>query len=110
MKQSMKALTERSDEDDEGSDSEPSVDNYEQDELEDNLQAALDPEDIGETNPFERPFEEEEPTPSVKIPPSLKAPNVEKLLSEKEPSEDGMSMNSGEQQQEAAGPKEEVES
>ena len=97
MKQSMKALTERSDEDEEGSDSEPSVDNYEQDELEDNLQAALDPEDIGETNPFERPFEEEEPTPGVKMPPSLKAPNVKKLISEKESSEDGMSMNSGEQ-------------
>ena len=97
MKQSMKALTERSDEDDEGSDSEPSVDNYEQDELEDNLQAALDPEEIGESNPFERPFEEEEPTPIMKMPPSVMAPIVKKLLSEKEPSEDCMSMNSGEQ-------------
>ena len=66
MKQSMKALTERSDED-EGSDSEPSVDNCEQDELEDNLLAALDPEEVGEANPFERPFEEEEPAISVKM-------------------------------------------
>lgn len=41
----MKALTERSDEN-EGSDSEPSLDNCEQEELEDNLQAALDPEEI----------------------------------------------------------------
>lgn len=40
----MKVLTERSDED-EGSDSEPSVDNYDQEELEQNLQAALDPEE-----------------------------------------------------------------
>ena len=89
MKQSMKALTERSDEED-GSDSEPSVDNYEQDELEDNLQAALDPHEEGEANPFERPFEEEEPEPSAQMP-------FVKELSMKDPSEDNMSIQSNEQ-------------
>jgi len=48
----MEALKEETEEDD-GSDSEPSVDNFELQELEQNLCAALDLEE-GELNPFER--------------------------------------------------------
>ena len=95
MKESMKALTERSDED-EGSDSEPSVDNYEQDELEENLRAALDELEEGETNPFESPFVEENE-------PSVKAPSEKDNLC----SDDNMSLNSVDKQ---ILPKEEVAS
>ncbi len=54
MKKSFKALTELSEEESIGSDSEPSIDNFDQQELQENLCEALDLQE-GDPNPFERP-------------------------------------------------------
>lgn len=62
---SARVSAEDEDEDrDDGSDSDPSVDNFDLFELEENLRAALDPEEVSEKNPFIRLVDEEK----LKIP------------------------------------------